>query len=208
MANKLSAIDELTRSAHRHLDEQDECYYFREYTAHAGYQFSDTNQLIFNFKKPMDKKSNHREWQYKEKAIETIAKMFSPYAKYFADNQFILVPIPPSKPIGHPEYDDRVVRMLRSIQPNQNLDIRELVVTRQERQSFHDGGQRLSPRDLKKLLTINQDEVTDVQEHPFAIIDDVLTTGSNFKAVSMLLRETFPGVGIAGFFVARCVFSE
>ena len=42
-------IDELTRRDHYYLDET-ECVFIGEYTARAGYQHSQTNQLILNLK--------------------------------------------------------------------------------------------------------------------------------------------------------------
>jgi hypothetical protein len=42
-----------------------------------------------------------------------------------------LVPVPASKAKSDPLFDDRVMRMLHAIRPNDPLDIRELVVQRQ-----------------------------------------------------------------------------
>ncbi len=47
----------------------DECLYLGEYTARKGYQFSDTNNLVFNLKKPMDRRGQPG-WHYKRRDIE------------------------------------------------------------------------------------------------------------------------------------------
>ena len=49
MPIRLSKIDDLTRPDHTFIEAADECLYLGEYTARKGYQFSDTNNLIFNF---------------------------------------------------------------------------------------------------------------------------------------------------------------
>ena len=50
---RLSRIDDLTRSDHTFIEADDECLYLGEYNARKGYQFSETNNLIFNLKKPV-----------------------------------------------------------------------------------------------------------------------------------------------------------
>ena len=71
----LTKIDELTRRDHFHLQAADVCYFLGEYTSHEGYQYSETNQLIFNFKKDVSRRGR-REWTYKEKAIRKVAAAF------------------------------------------------------------------------------------------------------------------------------------
>jgi len=69
---RLTKIDELTRSDHFHITEDDECYYLREYTSGSGYQFSDTNQLISNLKKGVDRR-DRPEYQHKTRAMAVSA---------------------------------------------------------------------------------------------------------------------------------------
>ena len=69
MPIRLSKIDDLTRPDHTFIEAADECLYLGEYTAKKGYQFSDTNQLIFNLKKPMDRRGQPG-WSYKRSAVE------------------------------------------------------------------------------------------------------------------------------------------
>ena len=45
-------------------------HYFGEYTARKGFNHSETNQLILNFKKKMDRRGL-LEWRYKTAAIDT-----------------------------------------------------------------------------------------------------------------------------------------
>ena len=66
---RLSKIDDLTRPDHTFIEAKDECFYLGEYTARKGYQFSDTNNLIFNLKKPMDRRGQPG-WSHKKRAVD------------------------------------------------------------------------------------------------------------------------------------------
>ena len=99
MPLRLSRIDDLTRTDHSYLSAGDECFYLREYNARKGYQFSPTNQLIFNLKKPMERRGMP-DWPHKRRAIETAGKEMR--AAIDALNATwlsvaTLVPMPPSR---------------------------------------------------------------------------------------------------------------
>ena len=125
--SRLTEIDALARDHHRHLGESDECYFFGEYTARGGFQFSPTNQLIFNLKKGVERQDK-REWYYKEQAIRTVAEAFRQAIKSEALDRITFVPIPPSKAKTDMLYDDRMTRVLLAIRPDPPLDVRELIV--------------------------------------------------------------------------------
>jgi hypothetical protein len=59
---RLTKLDELTRPDHSYLTAEDDCFFLGEYTARGGYSFSDTNQLVLNFKKDMSKRGQP-EWK-------------------------------------------------------------------------------------------------------------------------------------------------
>lgn len=68
MAKRVLKIDALTLPDHHYLDAQDICYYAGEYTAGEGHAYSETNQLILNFKKSVDKRGT-AQWQSQRIAI-------------------------------------------------------------------------------------------------------------------------------------------
>jgi hypothetical protein len=41
-----------------------------------------------------------------------------------------------------------------------------------------------------------------------AVVDDVLTNGTHFRAMKAILKDRFPGVSVVGMFIARRVFSN
>jgi hypothetical protein len=82
-----------------------------------------------------------------------------------------------------------------------NADIRDLIVQDQNLDSFH-GGCRLPPGQLMNYWSIDQ---TLCAREPtvVAVFDDMLTTGSHFKAAKMLIRGQWPYVPVFGVFLAR-----
>lgn len=200
---RLQRIDSLSLGDHYHLTPEDECYFWGEYTARKGFSYSATNNLIINFKKsPL--KRGRPEWRYKEEAIERVAAFFRGVFKPEIFSLVTFVPIPPSKAVGHPEYDDRLLRTLRLIVQGRNADIRELVLQTRTIEAAHDSDVRPRPEDLVGVYEINEAIVAPAPQNVF-VFDDVLTTGAHFKAMQRVLAQRFQGVRTVGIFVARRV---
>jgi predicted amidophosphoribosyltransferase len=198
---RILKIDSLTLPDHFYLDAQDTCYYAGEYTAGEGHAYSETNQLIHNFKKTMDKRGT-AQWQYKERAILQAANIFRAAIK--EDARITFVPVPPSKVKTDPLYDDRMFRMLHAMCTERQSDIRELVVQLQSAQAAHLAEQRPTPDQLVANYRLDEG-LTEPAPLVIFIVDDVLTTGCHYKAVQRLLVKRFPEARIAGLFLARRV---
>lgn len=199
---RLTKIDELTRGAHSYLKEADECLYFGDYSARKGFNHSATNQVILNFKKPVDRKGKP-EWRYKTKAIGIAARAFS--ENLGADlAKVTLVPVPPSKVKCDPAYDDRVMDMLRAINAPAgiNKDIRELVVQSRSMPAAHETTERPSPTEWANSYMIDETLSTPAPTW-IGIVDDLLVTGCRFRAMSAVLNQRFPEARITGLFIAR-----
>lgn len=201
---RLQLIDELSRGDHYHLTPEDQCYYWGEYTARQPYSFSETNNLIINFKKSPLKRNRPQEWRHKERAIERAAAIFSSVFTPEAFRQATFVPVPPSKARDHVEYDDRMVRLLQLIGHGRAADIRELVVQTQTIEAAHDAAIRPRPDDLVAVYAIDE-TIAEPPPQMVFVFDDVLTTGSHFKAMQRVLQHQYPGVPVVGFFIARRV---
>jgi hypothetical protein len=197
---RLSKIDPLTFSDHHYLDATDECYFLGEYTARKGYAFSETNQLVLNFKKSVGLRGQP---QYRYKIAQAgrayAAALNAPWL-----NIATLVPVPPSKASSHPFYDDRLIQMLRGIRSDPPLDVRELILQVQSTAAAHELEARPSPVQLIENYRVNSAALAPAPQ-VIGIFDDVLTTGAHFKAVQTMLRRQFPQAHIVGFFVARRV---
>lgn len=201
MNNRFLKIDELARPDHWYLELEDDCYYIGEYTARGGHACSETNQLIHNFKKSVDKRGRP-EWTYKERAVGTIANMIRRNVR--PDAALTFVPIPPSKTTNHPLYDDRMSRVLALASAGRPSDVRELIVQIQSVEATHLISTRPSPDEVLRNYRLNESLLLPEPQIIF-LVDDVLTTGCHFKAAKRLLLARLPNANIVGLFVARRV---
>ena len=202
--SRLTKIDELTRGDHTFLEAGDECLFFGDYSARKGFAHSATNGVIANFKRPVKYKGTSS-WKYKTREINAVAQAFSTNIGS-AFGSLTLVPVPPSKLKSDPEYDDRMMDMLRALRapPGLATDVRELVVQTQPMQAAHDSSSRPPPSDWEKVYAIDE---TLIRPMPtwIGIIDDLLVTGCRFRAMSGVLKRRFPEARITGLFIARRV---
>lgn len=86
-------------------------------------------------------------------------------------------------------------------------DCRELVLQRGRTPPSHRGW-RPSPAARAELFCINSN-VAEPRPHTVVIFDDVVTTGSHFRAAKLVLRERWPELNVVGLFLARvCSWKE
>jgi hypothetical protein len=201
-----TAIDDLLRPLYPHLTAADQCYFLREYTAGRGYAGSETNHLILNLKKPPDRRGKP-EWRYKERAIEQIAREFRASVNLSALSRVTLVPMPPSKAKSDPLYDDRMLHVLRAVDVEGQLDIRELLLCAESMPATHATAVRPTIAQLIANFVLDE-SLAAPQPRNIALVDDVLTTGAHFVAAKAVLAARFAGLPIHGLFVARRVFDE
>ncbi len=202
---RFSEIDDLTRLDHPYLNINDSCLYLVEYMAGAGYTHSHTNQLIFNLKKSVTKKGND-EYRYKLIAINNAGIALR---KAFGDDGWLqrvpcFVPIPPSKSKDHPEYDDRLLRVLDKMADGLKVDIREIVLQRKSTEAAHEGDRRPAPDELAQNYYIDRDKVNPTPGL-LIVVDDVLTKGAHFKAMKSVLEPVYLQTQIIGIFLARSI---
>lgn len=200
---QLRRIEKPDLDLHSYLTEDDECYYLYEYTSRRNFSFSPVNGLISNLKKCPERFRNTNVWRYKEDAIRQCGEDFRKTINPEFVKEATFVPVPPSKAKNDPKFDDRMSRVARTFSP----DVRDMVVQATSTQAAHASGdgQRITIPELVKLYTF---EPTLLSPTPstIAIIDDVLTNGTHFKAMQEVLSGQFPKARIIGFFVARRIF--
>jgi hypothetical protein len=208
LSYSLSKVDRLILQSgeHFHLDEGDGCYFFGEYTARRGYNFGETNQLIYNLKKGMER-ANRPDFGYKARAVATAGDLLRQHLANPANVNSLraatLVPIPPSKTKDDALYDDRILRILRRLDQENNLDIRELIIQIETLETFH-GENRLPPHVLATKFRVDE-SLCEPNPNCVWLFDDVLTTGSHFKAAKQVILQRFPGIAVVGIFLARRV---
>ena len=201
MSARFQKIDDQNRAEHSNLIAGDQCYYIYEYTSGHDYRFGATNSLISNFKKKPSL-SGTAQYKYKGIAIQECGIAFGEAINANWLPGATLVPVPPSKIVGDPEYDDRILKICRAIPCAVPIDIRELVTQRVSLGAAHEGGHRPT---IEELIAVYEIDESKAQPTPkrVAIVDDVLTVGTHFKAMEIVLKKRFAAVSVVGFFVAR-----
>jgi hypothetical protein len=204
---RLRLIDDSNREDHYRLTPDDQCYYLFEYTSRRGFNFSKTNQLISNLKKsPL--RAARPDYRYKRHAIRECSLCLGVTLNDDWLRNATLVPTPPSKAVGHPEYDPRITEICNGIVKPYRIDVREIVCQNTSTAAAHESeDHRPSVEDLLGIYDINEN-ITDPSPTSIGIVDDVLTAGTHFRAMQIRLSQRYPGVPVFGFFVARRVFPD
>lgn len=212
MPTRFSQVGEREWPEHWYLVSTDPCYYWGEYTPSQYidgpmWNFSPTNQLITNLKKPLDRRGR-ADWRYKQEAIQQVAAAFAVMWQWqqMQIHRPALVPIPPSKQRTDAMYDDRMLQVLNELAMRTGvpLDIRDCLSHSGNLPASHGTDDRPTPDALYADLAIDM-QIIRPQQQPGGILlfDDMLTTGAHFVAARRRLHDVFPGIGVAGVFIAR-----
>lgn len=201
----LKKIDDLNRKYHTFINQDDNVYFLGEYIPLKRNIPHPNTKLILNYKQSPKHKSNPNALSYKINAIKIIANKFrlSILASDLSHllEKATLVPIPPSKDSKHPEYDDRNTQMLKLMSPKS--DIRELIYHTESRKALHNSDER-NPDKIIELYNFNTN-LKDPNPIEIWLFDDVIVTGSTFKAAKDFLKKIYPNAIIRGFYIARNV---
>jgi predicted amidophosphoribosyltransferase len=197
---RLLQIDRSNLGDHARLTDHDVCLHLYEYTSGQNYKFSKTNQLISNLKKKPAASEGELYW--KNRAIRQCGDDLraSLDAKWLAGAT--IVPVPGSKAKDDPNFDDRMERIARLIRPGQ--DVRNLVVQTASTVAAHEAleGDRITVEELLVFYQIDE-ALTEPEPTKIVILDDVLTAGTHFRAMQIVLSGRFPPAAIFGLFVAH-----
>ncbi len=206
MTFRLQKVEELSLRDHYHLTDNDECWYFGEYTAYKDWSFSETNQLIKNLKKKMSVQGTNQ-WPYKLRAIEHVGDLLASVIDTSRLQRSLFVPIPPSKIVGDPDYDPRMRQTLDNAAAKLNcrLPIAECITQVSNTEPDHESvDSRLYPEDRADTYQVHQETIPSGTE-AILLIDDVLTTGSHYKGAEIAIKRLYPQMRVQGLFVARRV---
>jgi predicted amidophosphoribosyltransferase len=202
VAIRFRQIDATNLGDHTYLREDDQCLFLHEYTSGKTFAYSDANQLISNLKK----KQGDGGYHYKARAIGRCATELAAAISHDWLRRSTLVPTPPSKAKTDPAYDDRMLRVCNALaaQVGGQIDIREIIVQPESMPAFHTGTRAT----VDQLVAAYRIDETKLVPPPraIAVIDDVLTAGTHYRAMYNMLSAIFPDVPIIGIFIARRVF--
>lgn len=194
------------------LAADDECFYLREFTARRGFGHSETNQLIFNLKKKPSRRALP-DYPYKVRAIqqcatELRAALGLPQSAPDLEG-WTVVPMPPSKAVGHPEYDNRMELVARGLAEGlPSLDTRPLLRLRRSMAAAHESEERPTVGELVEAMEVAQPVQPPVRRQGIILLDDVLTQGAHFRAAKTVLRAALDQVRVVGVFIAKAVHAE
>ncbi len=200
-------LQNLDPKAYQWLSSTDKCWHYGEYTSEGGYNASETNRLITNLKKKPTASPN--ELYYKGKAIAhwgDLLRVLIGVDNFSRDLTF--VPMPGSKPSGHVDFDDRMLRVLQRMALGvASPDVRPLLVQTVERQPQHHG-HRLAPQELVQSLGVDPAHLVVPLRGVVFVVDDVITMGASFAAAKQKLIN-LPGVKeVRGLFLAKTVWPK
>ncbi len=186
-----------------YLESSDTCIYAREHLE-GGYEASDSNQLIFNYKKSLRYRKS-KQWYWKIKAIDKFAEEL--WDLRFPENS-VLIPAPTSNPRNHPENDSRIDETLIKLQGfRTDLQIEKIIdVVKPIPAAHNQEGMRNPDEIIKALKWIGfSSNIKQTPERLF-LIDDVVTTGGHFKACKNFILQQISETEIIGIFWAIHVF--
>ena len=170
---------EMVESPPHYLLPSDVCYYAREYVSKGDFKASKTNNLIKNFKIDVSHRAEKR-WYYKEQAAQQFASELAVLLDIKGD--VFIAAIPSSKRRDADDHDPRFDMMFQTLRSlRKNVHIIRPIGRRVSCQSVHSQDERPSiaaRRDSLEWLGVPNNIPHIV------FIDDVITTGATFKAVS------------------------
>ncbi|MFW2597749.1 hypothetical protein ACN9JZ_03415 [Aliarcobacter butzleri] len=182
----------------KHLTSDDECFYFIEAT-NGGFRESDSNNLLFNYKRLITSSTNTQALYYRNKAIEKFVDYLSTIDEFSNDN-LIVIPASTSKKRGSPLFNDRIDKTVELLQQRcPNLIIEKAFDTIEDVTPSHNGGQR----DIESVIAnIEWKGFKHEPSEKVFIIDDTLTTGSHFKSWKTIINHYYPDIEVVGIFLA------
>ena len=199
---KWRIIDELDRPYY--LNDEDYCVYAREHVD-GGYEASKSNQMIFNYKKPITYK-NTTQWFYKLHSIGLFASELN--LLRFPKNS-ILIPAPTSKPRTSALFDSRIDDSLsKLIEYRSDLIIQKIIDVNNELLSVHSEGGSRRPEDLIPFLEVSDFTIQPLPNRVF-FVDDLITSGGHFRACKTVFNKKYPDIQFIGVFWARhCIIEK
>ena len=207
----LTLIGPREREQHFYLKPEHRCYYWGEYTPWnytkgRANDFSETNRLISDSKLPMEVREVTTEWERKSKAILRISEAFAGFWRWRdLANKSILVPMPTSKCLDDPLYDDRMERVVSGIAAlaNTPLNAAPLIALDGSLKPSHSSDQRPKPQDIVRSIRIDRSAMPFETPEMVFLFDDVLTTGAHFVACATQIHQLYPNARVIGNFIAR-----
>ncbi len=192
-----------TQGGSLYLDESDACLYYMDKTDGRPSD-SKPNQLIYNLKiNPVDMTDAQRRADFKGKAIrqcaDDMARLFMNWKTVTPANT-VLVPVPPSKPVGTKGYDNRMTLVCKLIESKTGIRCIDCLSAKTNLGAMHNGELSRDPELLRRNITFDSKMIPEGIKY-IILVDDQLTKGTHFKAIKPFFEDL--GYVVAGVFWAK-----
>ena len=168
----------LLSQEHCYLNPSHECYFLGAYE--CAHDIGLRNRVLAF-------KGNHAE------AIDEFAQMLRSTLLDVVEPDATFIPMP-SSPSTH--------RALQTLLKKLGVaDCREMLLLKDGHFRAH-LGHRLPPRDLAEYIVVHNARRNPLPRS-IVLVDDVLATGSHFRAAKRVLEGIFPGISVVGLFLSR-----
>ena len=197
------------------LSADDICLYYLVYTPAGGYEASDANQWVLNYKIPIQRlRDNPQRRHYKEKAIHDYACAIINLVRTIkVDDVSIsglhdkvgVLPVPPSKAQDDKDYDNRTLKTAMHVCNQTGFRLCDDIETTNPIMASHSGGTR-DPQIIEQTLSR---VALDANKCDWLfIVDDVLVSGAHFIAINEVLKRTGFHGEVIGLFLARSIAQD
>lgn len=203
--NKIVRLEEWEIKNHRKfLDDTDECFYYFTYYPYSDLFENKGKQLIKNLKITMSELiAQPSRKKYKKNSITNVSQwLIDTINQYPILTEYLWVPIPPSSTREAPEYDNRLLDILTLVK-EEIEDFRfadPLSINKSVEKSSKSNARDVNEKFNNLIL---KDNLIPFDITKIIIFDDVLTTGSTFKAVKLKLATLKNIQKIIGIFIAK-----
>lgn len=173
-------VSSILAGDHVYLGPADKCFFAGTYRCRGSAE--SLRSLVLGLKRS------------EPRAVMEAAKLISSIIPQFWKDTFTFVPVPPSSAT-------RPSPLISVLKRAGVRDVRELIVQPEATPASHNGW-RPPPSDRAGLYELLG---TGLSAAPQTVVlfDDVLTTGSHFRAAKMTIRNRWNSVDIVGLFLAR-----
>lgn len=196
-------IFDRTQGGSLYLEDDDICLYYMDKT-NGRPSDSEPNQRIYNLKiDPSKMTKAQRDAGWKQEAITQCADDMAGYLRRWKTvdpANTILVPVPPSKPVGAKGYDNRMILVCKAIYDQTGIRYIDCLRTRANHGAMHNGGLARDIDRLRQNIDFYPQMIPEGIQYVI-LIDDQLTKGTHFKAIKPFFDEL--GYIVVGMFWAK-----
>lgn len=190
---------------HLLLEHSDRCGFLAEYRPGRDAAACALSHLMWHFKcRPSVALADPRLACLKQRALEQLALWLRRATPREWVESWTWVPIPPSRRLGDPDFDDRLTQTLAHAFAGYALDQRRLLQQTVTTAADHRSHRRLSEDALYRLLQLDLEALKHAPlREGMVLFDDVLTSGKHFRCCVRRVREHLPDIPVRGVFLMR-----